>query len=96
VEELLILYPDAPIAIDAHTFNPLHYAAYSSASREVLELLLHRDPEALRMVNEDGDSALHVACRYGLEETTGYTIRIMINGWPVPSFYFYFSHAWYG
>lgn len=64
IEAMLDSKPEVGAIQNFSGETPLHLAC-SSASEEVQELLIHRAPEAVSMVDQYGDCPLHLAARWG-------------------------------
>ena len=69
VEAILRAYPDSVKVRGQWGYLPLHYAAASGASKQVLEMLLERHSAGTRTRDDyDGVFPIHLACKWGADK----------------------------
>lgn len=80
IERLVALSPQSAfIAKDEENGEiPLHAAIHHSSSPEVLNDLVNASPESLQSFNDNGQSALHLACEYERHDFIKVVVKSMI------------------
>eukprot|EP00536_Pseudo-nitzschia_multiseries_P002319 jgi/Psemu1/183239/e_gw1.30.132.1 len=83
VKSLIRAYPDALLCSEEKGWLPLHYACRFKAPRDVVELLLHSDPEKGRVAvsrpDRKGRSPLYYAVRYDAPAGNGELISKLVE-----------------
>lgn len=84
IERLVALSPQSAfVARDEENGEiPLHAAIHHSASPDVLNALVSASPESLRSCNDNGQSALHLACEYERHDFVKVVVKSMIANKP--------------